>query len=80
MMTIRLDDSLENKIEKMSLSLGITKSELIRRSIQMFIESSEKLDPWNAGKDLFGKFASGRADLSENRKKIVKELISRKFK
>ena len=80
MMTIRLDDTLENRIETMSASLGITKSELIRRSVQMFISNSEKMDPWTAGKDVFGKFRSGRSDLSENRKMIAKSMISRKFK
>ena len=79
-MTIRLDDTLESRIETMSASLGITKSELIRRSVQMFISNSEKLDPWSAGKDVFGKFKSGRTDLSENRKAIVKDMVSRKFK
>lgn len=80
MMTIRLDDTLESRIETMSASLGITKSELIRRSVQLFISSSEKLDPWTAGKDVFGKFRSGKGNLAENRKKIVREMIRRKFK
>ncbi len=80
MMTIRLDDTLESRIETMSASLGVTKSELIRRSVQLFIASSEKLDPWTAGKDVFGKFRSGKGNLAENRKKIVREMISRKFK
>jgi len=80
MMTIRLDETLEQKIDQLSVSLGITKSELIRRSVDQFISSVSKVDPWTAGKDVFGKFASGRNDLSTNRKKIIKEVLARKMK
>lgn len=80
MMTVRLDDGLEEKIEKLSAMLGVSKSELIRRSVSKFIENVSKPDPWTAGKDLFGKFRSGRSDLSKNRKAIVQEVLKRKFK
>jgi Arc/MetJ-type ribon-helix-helix transcriptional regulator len=80
MMTVRLDNGLEQRIEEMSESLGISKSELIRRSVQQFIESVSKPTPWEAGKELFGKFRSGRSDLSTNRKAIVNEMVLRKFK
>ena len=80
MMTIRLDETLENKIDQLATSLGISKSELIRRSVDQFINTVGKADPWSAGKDLFGKFKSGQNDLSASRKIIVREKISRKKK
>jgi hypothetical protein len=80
MMTLRIDEDLEKKIERASVNLGISKSELLRRSVQEFIAGMSKPDPWDVGKDLFGKYRSGRHDLSTNRKTIIRDLLSRKHK
>ena len=80
MMTLRIDEDLEKKIERASVNLGISKSELLRRSVQEFIAGMSKPDPWDVGKDLFGKYRSGRHDLSMNRKTIIRDLLSRKHK
>jgi negative regulator of replication initiation len=80
MMTLRIDEELEQKIEHASVNLGISKSELLRRSVQEFIAGISKPDPWEVGKDLFGKHRSGRHDLSTNRKTIIRDLLSRKHK
>ena len=80
MMTLRIDEDLEQKIEHASANLGISKSELLRRSVQEFIAGMSKPDPWDVGKDLFGKYRSGRHDLSMNRKTIIRDLLSRKHK
>ena len=80
MMTLRIDEDLEKKIERASVNLGISKSELLRRSVQEFIARMSKPDPWDVGKDLFGKYRSGRHDLSMNRKTIIRDLLSRKHK
>lgn len=80
MMTLRIDEDLEKKIERASVNLGISKSELLRRSVQEFIARMSKPDPWDVGKDLFGKYRSGRHDLSTNRKTIIRDLLSRKHK
>jgi len=79
-MTLRIDEDLEKKIERASVNLGISKSELLRRSVQEFIAGMSKPDPWDVGKDLFGKYRSGRHDLSTNRKTIIRDLLSRKHK
>ena len=80
MMTLRLDVVLEHKIEWASESMRISKSELIRRSVLQYLAEVSKPDPWELGKDIFEKFDSGNSTLSENRKKSVKETLSRKFK
>ena len=80
MMTLRIDEDLEKKIERASVNLGISKSELLRRSVQEFIAGMSKPDPWDVGKDLFGKYRSGRHELSTNRKTIIRDLLSRKHK
>jgi len=80
MLTLRLDEDLEHKIDVASERLGITKSELIRRSVQTFINGISKPSPWEVGCELFGKFDSGVGTLSSNRKEIVRQALARKFK
>ena len=80
MMTLRIDEDLEQKIEHASENLGISKSELLRRSVQEFLAGIGKPDPWEAGRDVFGKYRSGRHDLSTNRKTIIRNLLSRKHR
>jgi len=78
MITLRLDSELEQDINKIAHKMGITKSELIRKSITAFIEKIECPSPWELGSDVFGKYASGKDNLSQDRKSIVKEKISAK--
>jgi len=58
--------------------MGVSKSELIRKSIIDFLGNLEKPSPWELGNGLFGKYASGQHDLSINRKVLVKERIKAK--
>ena len=80
MITLRLDPNLERSIQNAAKALGLTKSELIRRSISEFLEKSEKPSSWELGKDLFGKYASGKDNLSQDRKSLLKEKINAKRK
>lgn len=78
MITLRLDSELEQNINKIAHKMGVTKSELIRKSITAFIEKIEHPSPWELGSDLFGKYASGKDNLSQDRKSIIKEKIRAK--
>ncbi len=78
MITLRLDPELEQTINLVAYRLGISKSELVRKSITDFLAKLEKPSPWELGNDLFGKYASGRNDLSTNRKELLKEKIQAK--
>ena len=75
MITLRLDPDLENDVRVAARNLGLTKSELIRKSIIEYIGKLESLDAWESGKDLFGRYSSGRENLSVDRKAILKEKI-----
>jgi RHH-type rel operon transcriptional repressor/antitoxin RelB len=75
MITLRLDPKLEQQVSHTAKYLGLTKSELIRKSLVSYIEKFEKQSAWDTGHDLFGKYASGRDDLSSNRKRILKDKI-----
>ena len=78
MITLRLDSKLEQTIDNTAKYLGMTKSELIRRSIQEYLNKIPNQTPWDLGKDLFGKYSSGNKDLSAKRKKLLKRKIRAK--
>ncbi len=78
MITLRLDPNLENEINITAKNLGLTKSELIRKSILEYLDRLEGPTAWEAGKDFFGKYSSGSSNLSVDRKIILKEKIRAK--
>ncbi|MCP3933700.1 MAG: CopG family transcriptional regulator [Bacteroidetes bacterium] len=78
MITLRLDPTLEQKINNAAKHLGLSKSELVRKSLVEYIDKLNKQNAWEAGQDLFGKYASGKNDLSSNRKEILKEKLRTK--
>ena len=78
MLTLRLDPQMEQKITNAAKKLGLTKSELIRRSIQEYLKKFSRQTPWDLGRDLFGKYSSGHSDLSVRRKEIIKGKIKGK--
>jgi len=80
MITLRLDPNLEQSINNTAKKLGLTKSELIRKSINEYLGRLTEQNAWIAGKDLFGKYSSGLGNLSTERKEIVKNKIRAKRK
>lgn len=78
MITLRLEPELEQTINNVAHQMGLSKSELIRKSITEYIDKLEKPSAWELGQDVFGKYASDNANLSKNRKKLIKEKISAK--
>jgi len=79
MITVRLRPELEKALEVTAKRFGITKSELIRRSIKDYLKKLDK-EPsaWELGKDLFGKYSSGKGNLSVDKKKILKQKLLEK--
>ncbi len=80
MITLRLNSELEKRIENISKTTGITKSELIRKSVIEYIDKIQNKDAWELGKDLFGKHKSGRNDLSTSAKSIFRDKLKNKMK
>jgi len=78
MITLRLDSELENTINSVAQQLGVSKSELIRKSITEFIEKLDRPSPWELGSSVFGKYASEQTNLSSNRKALLKAKIKAK--
>ncbi len=78
MITLRLDQKLETDIQITATMMGLSKSELIRASVAEFIKKQKKPNAWELGSELFGKYASGKGNLSINRKELMKEKIRAK--
>lgn len=78
MITLRLDPSLEKEVSNTAKNLGLTKSDLVRKSILEYLGKIESPSAWELGKDLFGRYSSGRNNLSEDRKTLFKEKIRAK--
>ena len=80
MVTLRLDAKLEQAINKTAKNLGLSKSELIRKSIYDYLGRLSKQNAWEVGEALFGKYSSGLSNLSINRKELIKRKIKAKRK
>ena len=80
MLTLRLDPKLEQDIRITARNLGLTKSELIRKSIHSYLKKLEKPSAWEIGEGLFGKYSSNLGNLSADRKELVKNKIKAKRK
>jgi metal-responsive CopG/Arc/MetJ family transcriptional regulator len=78
LITFRLDPELEQTINKIAQQMGVSKSELIRKSITEFIGRLDKPSPWELGSDVFGKYASTYESLSRDRKQLVRDKIKEK--
>jgi RHH-type transcriptional regulator, rel operon repressor / antitoxin RelB len=78
MITLRLDPTLEQAVNTTAKILGLTKSDLIRKSILDYLGKIGKQSAWEAGQGLFGKYYSGCNNLSIDRKAIVKDKIKAK--
>lgn len=80
MITLRLDPKLERAVNITAKNLGLTKSELIRKSILEYLGKLDKPGSWEVGKDLFGNYSSGLNNLSTERKELIKKKIRAKRK
>jgi hypothetical protein len=74
--SLRLDDELSRRVTALAQARGISKSELIRACLEQYLTSAEQ-EPtaWELGQHLFGRFDSGRSDLSVRAGEIAKEHI-----
>ncbi len=80
MITLRLDPKLEQAVNNTAKNLGLTKSELIRKSINEYLGKLKQPNAWEIGEELFGKYSSGLGNLSSNRKELMKSKIQAKRK
>ncbi len=80
MITLRLDPELEKIVQNTAQKLGVSKSELIRKSISEYLNKIKTPSPWDTGKSYFGKYSSGQENLSTDRKTLLKTKLAAKKK
>ena len=75
-LSLRLDEQTAQQLEDLAREKGLSKSELVRQCLAEYLsQQQQRLSPWELGKDLFGRAASGRGDLSRKAEQIVQEKI-----
>jgi predicted DNA-binding protein len=80
MISVRLSKELEDKIELLSKQENLTKSDIIKEALNKYIiDHEKKRNPYELGRELFGKNGSGKGKLSESYKKKVREKINEKM-
>lgn len=80
MTTVRLPIEYEQKLDMLSVLKQKNKSELIKDALDIFFHQEEiEVNSYELGKDYFGKYGSGRTDLSTTYKQELKERLHAKY-
>ncbi len=75
-LTVKLDPELEAALERRCAADGTTKSALVQAALRDYL--AQVRSPYDLGKDLFGRHASGRDDLSTRRRELYSGLTDAK--
>lgn len=82
MLSVRLDSSLENQLNFLAQEQSVSKSKIIKDSLIYYFEminsKNRQKSPYELGENLFGKYSSGKADLSTTYKQKLKDKIHAK--
>ncbi len=79
MTTIRLNAEYEKKLEQIAKHEKTTKSTIIKKALEKYFNDYfNDTSAFERGKDLFGKYGSGKVNLSKDYKKLLKERIREK--
>ena len=77
--SLRLDSAIDRELSKIAEASGTSKSELVRTLISEFVNKhSAHPTQWELGKDIFGRYGSGKGNLSQDRKAILREKLREK--
>ena len=79
MISLRLSDDLDEKLNQISKNEKISKSEVVKRALVLYFDDYQKKhSAYDLGTDLFGKYGSGNGSLSQNYKQILKGKLREK--
>ena len=82
MLSVRLDSSLESQLNFLAQEQSVSKSKIIKDSLiyyfDMLKSKNNQKSSYELGKDLFGKYSSGKTDLSTAYKQKLKDKIHAK--
>ena len=79
MLSVRLSDDMEKKLSQLAKKTNHSKSDIVKEALNEYIVKVEKKEqPYELGKDLFGKYGSSDGSLSSTYKKKIREKINEK--
>jgi predicted DNA-binding protein len=82
MISVRLDESIENQLNTLAQQKDTSKSKVIKEALvyyfDMLKKESMQKSAYELGSELFGKYSSGRDDLSTTYKQKIKDKINAK--
>lgn len=80
MISVQLPSDYEIKLEQISENEKTSPSEIVQRALERYFHDYyQKTTPYELGKDLFGKYGSGKGNLSKDYKKLLKEKLHERF-
>ena len=82
MISVRLDESIENQLNTLAQQKDTSKSKVIKEALVYYFDmlknENEQKSAYELGSELFGKYSSGRDDLSTTYKQKINDKINAK--
>lgn len=82
MLSVRLDENIENQLNLLAQDKHISKSKIIKDALIFYFDMMKKENTqktsYELGSELFGKYSSSRDDLSTTYKQKLKDKINAK--
>ena len=81
MLAVRLPENLERELARVTKGLAKTKTDVVKEALILYFKTkTTELDKssYKLGQTLFGKYGSGRDDLSTTYKQKLKEKLNAK--
>lgn len=80
-LSIRLEPKLEQQLAAYSVETGKNKSEIVKQALTNFLAKEVPTkSSYELGKDLFGKYGSGKSDLATRHSEYLKIILQAKHK
>ena len=79
MLSVRISEELDTKVELLAEQENTTKSDIVIRALELYLqEKKQKARPFQLAQGLFGNYGSGEGDLSRKYKQKVRKKINEK--
>lgn len=79
MITLRLPEKLEKRVNQIAVTEKRTKTQIVRQAIENYLHVHDtQKTPYELGEDLFGRHGGGNSRLSTDYKKKLKEKLNAK--
>lgn len=76
--SVRLRRELVTALDRAARARRVTRSQLINESLERLLDQQQTLSPYELGKDLFGRYGSGRSDTSTRTRELYRDYVREK--